>query len=359
MQNSIRIILCISFTALLANCKQNNQPKKEILNFSVAEHIIKDSVNLKIIDRLESFLATKNQSATENQYWLASDFDHYFFPFNDLYKMEKDSSAVYKFELLQILDSEVDGTKIVKFACFKKKGKQISLKAIYNVLAVKSQNQYFFSRSLSYNTRNWAEYQYADFTYFVSPKREFDVEAAKSQQIYKDFLTQFFNTEIYSVTYYSCISPEELFEIRGFDYVSNMYMSKRGGLAEVFSGIIFSGNNSEQYDHELVHFFSRAFSQHSMIPLFDEGIATYLGGSGGYSYEMLKKKLLTSLTENNEIHLEDILVPYDRDYLLDGELDAAYVVGGLICEYTMANYGKEQRKPMLVLPPTFSLTKTL
>ena len=339
---SIKITTIISFLVLLVNCQQKNEVGKEKLDFSVAHHIMKDSVNQNIAGRLENFLITKNQSPTDNQYWLPSDFDEYLFPYVDLYKIEKDSSANYKVELLEIIDIELDSVKLVKFACFKEMNDVTSLMNIYNVLAVKSEGQYFFSRSLQYNTRNWTTYQHEDFTYVVSPERNFNIEEAKKQQVFKDSLMQFFGLDIPPITYYSCISPVELFEIKGYDYVANMYMSKSGGLAEVFSGIIFSGNDSERYDHELVHFFTRALFQHDMIPLFHEGIATYLGGSGGYSFTELKVKLWQYLNNHPNIELATMIKPYDRKHLLEDQLDAVYVVGALVCEYVMNEYGKEQ-----------------
>ena len=41
-----------------------------------------------------------------------------------------------------------------------------------------------------------------------------------------------------------------------WDYVHNMYLGRSGGLSEGFSKTIFSGNDTERYDHELVHLYT-------------------------------------------------------------------------------------------------------
>ena len=61
-----------------------------------------------------------------------------------------------------------------------------------------------------------------------------------------------------------------------------MPIDKTGGLAKA-GNIIFSGNDTEIYTHEIVHIYT-----HTLFPnvssFLDEGVATYLCGSGKYDY---------------------------------------------------------------------------
>jgi len=151
-------------------------------------------------------------------------------------------------------------------------------------------------------------------------------------------LLNFFETKPIHITYYSCKNPKELFEIKGFDYHLMMYLNDTGGLAEN-GNIIFSGNNSEVYTHEIVHIYTTNLFPNKNIFL-DEGLATYIGGSAGKDYLWHREKMKTFFEETPDFRLEQYRDPYGIYF--KEETPVLYTLFALVCERTIRLYGKEK-----------------
>ena len=192
-------------------------------------------------------------------------------------------------------------------------------------------------RAIGYQTKEWTQIKKEGITYYL-PKRKIPNEIEMKMQI-KDieFICDFFNTNSIDITYYSCDTPKQVFEIKGFDYLPNMYFSETGGMVD-YGNIIYSGNNSEYYTHEIVHIYTKKLFP-SIQPILNEGIATYIGGSGKNNYDWHREKFKVYLNES-EVEIANHLQPYERFYI-DNETPIPYMIGALICERTLRKYGKE------------------
>lgn len=104
-------------------------------------------------------------------------------------------------------------------------------------------------------------------------------------------LCDFFRTKPIPIMYYSCINPVEVFQIKGYDYNTLMYVDKSGGLNEP-GDIVISGNNSDYYMHEITHIYI-AHLFPSINSFLNEGFATLIGGSGKFNYAWHRNKLKT------------------------------------------------------------------
>ena len=123
-----------------------------------------------------------------------------------------------------------------------------------------------------------------------------------------------------------------------------MYVDKSGGLAD-FGNIIFSGNNSEIYTHEITHIYTNNLYP-NINKFLDEGIATYIGGSGKYDYKWHRNKLNEFILENPNYNFKNHFDPYARVYF-ENETSIPYLTSALICERTKRIYGKEKLLQML------------
>ncbi|WKK86615.2 hypothetical protein QYS48_06810 [Marivirga arenosa] len=250
-------------------------------------------INQEIIKTLRGFLSTKNKSNYENTYWSSDDFDTYWFPYQDIYRIEdKDSiSNFYQPTLLHIVDTDKENKKLIKVAYIGHNTvtEENTLKYIYNILATKSDSGVVLSNSTQYFTKDWKKIEKGSLSYVISPNKEFNEQEAEKQIKDIEKISDFFNTEPLPITYYSCTNLKELFQIKGFDYNPIMYREGGGGLS-ARQNIVFSANSSEFYTHEIMHLYIIAF-YYSRAQLFNEGMATYFGGSRKYSYTWHKKKL--------------------------------------------------------------------
>lgn len=244
---------------------------------------------------------------------------------------------------MEIISTGEDGKKIVKVAYIgyneETETESNLIKAIYNMIAVKIDGKIFFSKYINYVTKDWRIKKEDNLTYYISPSKNFSLEEVEEQKADIKLLSEFFGVEKFPISYYSAVSPEEVFKLKGFDYHPMMYTSDSGGFAEDYN-VIISGNNSEYYTHEVVHLYtSKLFP--GINSYFDEGIATYFGGSGKFDYQWQKGKLKKFLTENPDFDVLKHLDVYESMYF-EKETPIPYVVSAVLCEMIIAKFGKEK-----------------
>jgi hypothetical protein len=301
------------------------------------------TTNQLIIETLAEFLKSKNSSLTGNKYWLRSDFQKYIYPYFDIYNIEKSKygNDFFRPTLMEIIQTENPNQKILKIAFIghNKETNENQLKSIYNIIANIKQGQIKLSRYLDYVTQNWQTVNKNSLTYKISPNKKINQIEINKQQQEIEKTCKFFNCHQIPITYYSCISPKEIFEIKGFDYNPMMYIDKTGGLAD-FGNIIFSGNNSEIYTHEIVHIYTNSLFP-KIDKFIDEGLATFIAGSGKFAYEWHRTKLEKFFTENKNYNIAEHTDPFERIYY-NNETSIPYLTSALILERTMRIYGKNK-----------------
>ena len=353
--NKYIIILILVFNVILFSCfktsnKTNGTSTDENLievndtlypDISINPHIRKTPVNREIIKSLRKFLSVKNVEPTNKELWKEGDYEKYMLPYKDIFFIEKTANNEYAYRPTVLEISELnDGPEfIVKTAFMLCEDGNQSLRCIYNMIV--DTTDYKFKRILEYNTQNWAKFKIGTIDYIISPKKDFNKLEAFEQDEYNKKLAIFFDTSPKSLSYYSCVSPKEIFEIKGFDYLPNMYISEEGGLNEFSSHIIFSGNNSERYDHEFVHsyLYDRYYSSFGNLILLHEGLATYFGGSGEKTYSQLRSNLKDLLDNDENLDLAKYFNPYSPN---EQENEISYTLGAVICEKALREKKKEE-----------------
>lgn len=339
MKHFILFTLSIVFFSCLG---QENKSERSSLTISPIINK-QDGLNKKIIESLTDFLESKNQSLTENPFWLASDFQKYVYPYYDIYLMEesKYGKNFYKPTLMEIIPSDNPSMKIIKLAYIGHHAttNENQLKSIYNFMAQIDGEKVFFSKYLDYASRQWASIVKGSVHYKISPNRKANPIQMEEQIKVIENVCQFFNTSPIPITYYSCRNAKEVFEIKGFDYNTMMYVDSTGGLAD-FGNIVFSGQNSEIYSHEIIHLYTQNLFP-AIDKFIDEGIATYLGGSGHHDYAWHRNKLKFFLDKNPDYKIEEHMDPYERIYFED-QTSIPYLTAALICEMSINKFGKEK-----------------
>ena len=335
------ILILIAFFAL--NCNGQETKQGDFL-LTVSPIIDKtDKSNQAIINALSDFLKTKNYSLTENANWLQADFQKYVYPYLDIYNIEnsKFGKDFFKPTLMEIIKTENDNQKVLKIAFIghNSETNENQIKSIFNIVANTDKEKIIFSRYLNYATQHWQTLNNNNLTYEISPKKTLNETEIIAQQKDIEEICVFFQCNPISITYYSCVNPKEIFEIKGFDYNPMMYVSMTGGLAD-FGNIIFSGNNSEIYTHEIVHIYTNNLFP-KINKFLDEGIATYIAGSGKFDYEWHRERLDKFLTENKDYDFIEHIDPFEKLYF-ENETSIPYLTAALILERTKRIYGNEK-----------------
>lgn len=319
-------------------------PKKDSFILTISPIIDKtNKSNQAIIETLTKFLKDKNISFSENKYWLQSDFETYIYPYLDIYNIEnsKYGKDFFRPTLMEIIPTEKPTSKIAKIAFIghNKETKENQLKCIYNAIANINQDEVKLSRYLDYATKNWQTVNKDNLKYKISPRKRANETEINNQQYDIERICKFFNCNPIAITYYSCINPKEIFEIKGFDYNTMMYIDTSGGLAD-FGNIIFSANSSEIYTHEIVHIYTNNLFP-KIEKFIDEGIASYIAGNGKFDYKWHRNKLDKFLTENINYNFAEHTDPFERFYF-EYETSIPYLTSALILERTMRLFGKEK-----------------
>ncbi len=299
--------------------------------------------NKLIISDLSKFLQSKNNSLTQNEFWVESDFKRYVYPYLDIYNIEesKYGKDFYKPTLMEIISTDNENQKILKigFVGHNVETGENLIKSIYNIVANLENEKVTFSRYLDYATRSWTKQNSETINYIISPFRKVNNEEISNQEFEIQQLCNFFQTKQIRITFFSCVSPKELFEVKGFDYNPMMFVDKSGGISD-HGNIVFSGNNSEIYTHEIIHIYTNNLFP-KINKFLDEGIATYLAGSGKYNYEWHRNNLMKFLKENSAFNFADHFDPYERLYF-ENETSIPYLTSALICERTKRIYGNKK-----------------
>ncbi len=340
------LLILTTFLTLACNGQETKQDKFVLTVSPIIDKT--DKTNQTIIETLTEFLNIKNNSLTENKNWVQSDFQKFIYPYLDIYNIEnsKYGKDFYRPTLVEIIPTEKPNQKIVKLAFIghNNETKENQLKSIYNLIANIHQDKVLFSRYLVFSTEKWKTESNESLTYKISPNKKVNEKEIAEQQKDIDKICNFFQCKPISITYFSCVNPKELFEIKGFDYNPMMYVDKTGGLAD-YGNIIFSGNNSEIYTHEIIHIYtSNLFPK--IDKFIDEGLATIMAGSGKYSYEWHRKKLDKFLNENKDYNFAAHTDAYKRNYF-ENETSIPYLTSALILERTLRVYGKEKLMELL------------
>jgi hypothetical protein len=335
----IALYLLILFSTL--SCKSQVE-KTDSFILSISPTIDRENLeNKKIISVMENFLKSKNISLSENEFWLESDFEKYTYPYKDIFRIEygNRTNNDYKPTLMELVDLD-NAQKLVKigFVGFNPNTNESLIRGIYNIIALKSNNKWKLKRAIDYQTKNWLTLKENSITYLMPKDKIANKSEILKQSKNIENICLFFNTAPIDITYYSCSNPKQVFEVKGFDYLPNMYFSKTGGMAD-YGNIIYSGNNSEFYTHEIVHIYTKKLFP-KISNLLDEGIATYIGGSGTYDYSWHRRKMAKYL-DTSKLDLGEHLNPYERLYI-ENETPIPYMIGALICERTYRIYGKEK-----------------
>ena len=131
--------------------------------------------------------------------------------------------------------------------------------------------------------RFWNSQQLGHVTYYFPPYHTFNKQKARQLNTFIDQLCQQFSVPTKPVDYYLADTPDELRQLRGFDYeITGSGLLKPTGRA--IGNQVFCSGLDEFYSHELVHVYLDAHypNQH---PWVSEGVATFLGGSRGQSLD--------------------------------------------------------------------------
>ncbi|MBC3794743.1 hypothetical protein [Spirosoma utsteinense] len=302
----------------------------------------------QVLSVWQDYLSTKDSLYQFNPYWASREYSKRNVP--DYFYKRVNHSVFYnqkKFYKPTILSVEKeDSSYIIKtlFANGEKDNNFSRVSAIINVEVVKENGKWRLMSMLDRNIKNSFNQHKVDMINYYHPKRRnLDIPLCHKFALENTKIAQKFSVNPISVTYYLCENNKEVQRLKGFDFeISMAYPNQISGLADIFNNTIYAGNNSEWYSHELIHLYVNKIYGTNINEIFNEGIATYLGGSVDKPLEFHLRKVtkyvkLHPVNFNNLSSLDGI----------DGETNFQYSIGGLLCKIVEDKQGFEGVKKLL------------
>lgn len=345
--------VCLGLVFLFISCSQvpNEKKNKEstpvlVVNSGVEMTATNKADYKKIIEALRKFLIKKDKGASNNPYWIKSEKDFFYYPYQIIYKIEENTHnrSLYSPTLLALTRVGKDKV-IVKIGWFETiRGVFSNVKIIYNILAIRKGGRFKFKNILAYNIRNWKQVQIGNIHYYYYPQHDFDKNKAQEFSLFNKQMGEFFQTPSLSFSYFLSKNTRQSMHILGYFFSPIMfYQSQIGGRSSVHDKLIFSGNNSEIYKHELIHLylyncFSISHGGNGYNRIIEEGVCTYLGGAQGLNYQEHLAKLKKHL-QNYEVDIYEKL--FNSHYVLDEHTSLLYIGGAFICDMALQKYGKK------------------
>lgn len=332
--------VCLCIVATASHAQKSIYVNPSLLHSPLMDNPQNKMAYTAVIAVLDSFFTSKNNSLEHNAHWLPDDFKRYKYPYQDLYRVEASyrlkDSLHFRPTLLEIIPAG-DHSFLTKFAYMGQEPDGFSsLRFIYNIVVEQHKDRYYLRKATSCYTQAWKQYTEGNIRFIVSPGRHYNVTEAKRLDSVNSSFAKFLQLPVREVTYYSCVNSEELFRVKGFDYVPNMYFATTGGQADADAGIVYAAINSEWYPHELAHIYVNKLPANAGGYLATEGLCTFLGGSLNMPLRKHARAMKAYLEKDPEALLFPLLL---TEKLVTENTSSVYTLGGLIAEATYSQYG--------------------
>jgi hypothetical protein len=219
--------------------------------------------------------------------------------------------------------------------------------AIFNVFAKKDISEYKLYNSFSLTKLKLQHFQSGNLDFYY-PK-DYSLNNLKAKQMtdsYNMISSLYENKDTRRVTYIIGKNLDEANNYIGFDYT--VWSSSFPDAAYTIKSKKIILASREDYLHEVVHsIFSPMFPNSS--DLFQEGIATYYGGSNGKSYSYELDELRKMINKNPGIDLSKI----DDFYKIqDNGINYFYIIGGIFIDYALKLGGIKKVEALFQYPDT-------
>lgn len=268
------------------------------------------------------------------------------FGFGDLLYFWNKHAHIHTFSI-----SENDGLfKIKAGMYFNKKSKTDSTKTepnymyLFHVYAKEEQGRLKLFNAFEINKVKNCEYREEGFIKYYFPKGTyFERQDAIRQNNFLVQLCAEYGVTPDTVEYVYANSQEALNRINGFDFkLGDSGKNIPSGFADDKNKRVMCQGTGTYYPHELVHVFLNPVFPNSHL-WFNEGLATYYGGSRGKSLDWHIQQAHHYLKDNDSINLSNMM-----DYVNMTEYtEYRYVLGGLLMKMTMEKGGVHLVKKMM------------
>jgi hypothetical protein len=196
------------------------------------------------------------------------------------------------------------------------------------VFGVRERGRWVLANALPRTTAHWKRHVVGPITYVVDPQLKFSPSRARLAVAFVDSVAKAFALPRLGPTdYYVASSVDVALESLGVKTTERY--GAAGGFSKPVNHQVFSGipTQGENYRHELAHLVLRPlFNGSTTTLLASEGLATWLGGTGGTDFRGSVRMLAKYLTDNPTVTLDSIIDSGSSPQSI------RYTAGAVLCE---------------------------
>lgn len=207
------------------------------------------------------------------------------------------------------------------------------VKSIVSVYVKKMNGDYKFVSGTGYHKELYENRKIGNINYIIHPDHTFSEADAIKMNAFNTAFAKRFGMAPLSFDYVVTNNTTDLSNVIGTNFNGYSFQPvQSGGMAEVVDKIIYAGNDSSYYPHEVIHLYTYDKFLRQYHRWVDEGVAALFGGSTGYDIEWHWEKLRRFLEEEPDFEIKD-LAKLEK-HIPNGEYttDFRYAIGGFICQ---------------------------
>lgn len=298
----------------------------------------------KIVKLWSNYLKSNPDEINNNPNWCENDRIKY--KSYDLLKSEGFlSPSLYYFQLNnKILSiSKTENDYIIKSAFYD--SETFDIYAITNVVATKINDIFYLTNYQPKLIKDWQTRTVGNIIYHFYSDYQFSEEKAEQANAYLNKICSVFELKPEKINYFICRDCEDIFRVKGFDYVLSMGNATECGFFDKYNNIIYAtAFAGENHQHEITHFINNYFPNANELLL--TGLSAYWGEENAHK----GKPLLYSVKRVNEYlknHPEIDLNKPNEFWKLDEETNPQYVTGAIICDIAFEKGGISTLKRFL------------
>ena len=209
---------------------------------------------------------------------------------------------------------------------------------ILRVAATREDGGWKLANMLPFVTRNWIEHRVGPIRYRMPPTYRFNEMVAHRAHAFVDSVASMLGVEVEPFSFYLASSIDELGSLLGHDF---FFVGVTTGLTLSDNRIVMSSKRSEHYPHELVHVVA------GTVPngMINEGLATWIGGSGDQSFVEGLRELRRCLEADDSVSIEGI---WRREW--GWHCNAYYMTGAAIVDLVYKRGGMSAVRQLMKAP---------
>ena len=349
MKETVSILTFCTFLAQLVSC-QNTVISESISEPTILYHINSNVKNgsedyfKEIYSNWQNYLNSNNFVRRDSEFWNQDTYEYpeysYVTFLLDLMGKTREGAKT-QCSVVGIVPVENDYYLVKSVFTSQHDSSGVSnIDFIITVYAKKNKDTYEFYSSTQYCKEIYQVNQIGDINYIVHPLHTFNKnDAIRMNEANSEIAKQFESPPI-KFDYVVANDTRNLSDITGTNLFSYSYQPvASGGMADTYNNVIYAGNNSEYYPHELVHLYTSTKFPRQYHPWMDEGIAALIGGSTGYEIEWHWEKLRRFIAENPDYTMDNLTDLQTQ--IPNGEFitDFRYPIGALICQRIIEKEG--------------------